>query len=78
LSDHFAGQAARAAGLDGITEGARAIGLQQAMYVIPALSVVLAAVLWAAQACWPARSPRCESKFDAETRRRGGSRGEHG
>jgi len=40
LSDHFARQAGP------MTEAARAIGLHQAMYVIPVLCVVLAAVLW--------------------------------
>jgi hypothetical protein len=45
LSDYFARQAA---GPFPVTEAARAVGLHQAMYIIPALSVVLAAVLWAA------------------------------
>ena len=45
LSDHFARAAANSgAGHD----AARAIGLHDAMYLIPACSVVLAAVLWAA------------------------------
>jgi MFS family permease len=44
LSDHFARQAA---GAGAITEAMRATGLHQAMYVIPALCAVLAAVLWA-------------------------------
>jgi MFS family permease len=44
LSDHFARQAA---GGGAITEAARAIGLHQAMYAIPALSVALAGLLWA-------------------------------
>jgi MFS family permease len=45
LSDHFARAAANSgAGL----EAARAIGLHQAMYLIPACSVALAGVLWAA------------------------------
>ena len=48
LSDHFAREAAQAAGSGAITEAARAIGLHQAMYAIPALSVALAALLWAA------------------------------
>jgi hypothetical protein len=50
LSDHFAAGTARAAGSAVITEAAKAMGLHQAMYVIPAVSVMLAAVLWAAQA----------------------------
>jgi MFS family permease len=44
LSDHFA----RAAVNGGATaEVARSAGLHQAMYVIPALALLLAAVLWA-------------------------------
>lgn len=46
LSDHFAARAAQAAGSAVVTEAARAIGLHHAMYVIPVLSLVLAAVLW--------------------------------
>ena len=44
LSDHFA---RLAAGAGAVTESARALGLRQAMYLIPACSLVLAAVLWA-------------------------------
>ena len=44
LSDHFA-RAAAGAGM--VTEAARAAGLREAMYLIPALSVALAGVLWA-------------------------------
>lgn len=47
LSDAMAHRAAAAAGSTVITETARAIGLQQAMLVIPVLSVALALVLWA-------------------------------
>jgi MFS family permease len=43
LSDHFA-RAASAAGL--APEAARAVGLHDAMYAIPALCVALAVVLW--------------------------------
>ena len=50
LSDHLA---RGAAGSGAVTEAARATGLHQAMYVIPALSVALAALLWAG-----ARAPR--------------------
>jgi predicted MFS family arabinose efflux permease len=46
LSDHFAWEAARASGSAVITEASRAIGLHQAMYVIPMVSVALAVVLW--------------------------------
>ena len=44
LSDHFARQA-MAGGAP--AEAARAIGLHQGMYAIPALSLALAVVLWA-------------------------------
>jgi MFS family permease len=47
LSDRMAHRAAVAAGADKITEAFKAIGLQQAMMVIPVLSLVLAVVLWA-------------------------------
>ncbi len=46
LSDLFAHRAAEAAGSIVITDAARAIGLQQAMLVIPVLSIALAAVLY--------------------------------
>lgn len=45
LSDRLA---RAAAGAGAVTEAARASGLQQAMYTIPALSLLLAAVLWGA------------------------------
>jgi predicted MFS family arabinose efflux permease len=44
LSDRLA---RRAAGGAGLTEAARAVGLHQAMYLIPAMALVLAVVLWA-------------------------------
>jgi predicted MFS family arabinose efflux permease len=44
LSDRLA---LLAAGGSAVTEGARAIGLHQAMYLMPAMALVLAAVLWA-------------------------------
>jgi MFS family permease len=44
LSDRLA---RRAAGARAVSEAARAIGLHQAMYLIPAMALVLAAVLWA-------------------------------
>jgi len=47
LSDIFARRAAEAAGSATVTETFRAVGLQQAMLVIPAISIVLAIVLWA-------------------------------
>jgi MFS family permease len=54
LSDHFARTAANA----GVAlETARAIGLHQAMYLIPACSLILAAVLWAAGRSWKNSGP---------------------
>jgi predicted MFS family arabinose efflux permease len=47
LSDRMARRAALAAGSPGITEAAKAIGLQQAMYIIPAMAIALALVLYA-------------------------------
>lgn len=47
LSDYLARQAAQAAGSAATGEAYRAIGLHQAMYVVPVLSVGLAVVLWA-------------------------------
>jgi MFS family permease len=47
LSDFLAHRAAMQAGSATMTEALRAIGLQQAMLIIPVLSVVLAAVLYA-------------------------------
>jgi MFS family permease len=46
MSDRFALHAAHLAGMDKITEQFRAIGLQQALLLIPVLSVLLALVLW--------------------------------
>lgn len=48
LSDVMARRAANLAGSATITEAFKAIGLQQAMLVIPVLAVALAVVLWAA------------------------------
>jgi hypothetical protein len=53
LSDRLA---RAAAGSQPVTEAFRAVGLQQAMFVVPALSVALAIVLWFA-----ARSFRSEA-----------------
>ncbi len=46
LSDALAHRAAAAAGSSVITEAFKAVGLQQAMHVIPALSLLLGLVLW--------------------------------
>jgi len=48
LSDRLAARAARAAGAATLTEAFRAEGLRQAMYVVPALSAILALVLFLA------------------------------
>jgi MFS family permease len=47
LSDAMAHRAAVAAGSSTVTEAFKAVGLQQAMFVIPVLSVALGLVLWA-------------------------------
>jgi MFS family permease len=47
LSDLMAHRAATAAGSSAVTEAFKAIGLQQAMMVIPVLSLALGLVLWA-------------------------------
>jgi predicted MFS family arabinose efflux permease len=47
LSDFLAHRAAQLAGSAATTEAFRAVGLQQAMLIIPVLSIVLAAVLYA-------------------------------
>ncbi len=47
MSDRMARRAADAAGSPVITEAAKAVGLQQAMVMIPILAVCLALVLWA-------------------------------
>ncbi len=46
LSDAMARRAADAAGVEKVTEAFRAVGLQQAMFVIPVLSLLLAVVLY--------------------------------
>ena len=48
LSDHFARQAMAAAGETHMTEAFKAVGLHNAMYMIPALAVLAALVLFAA------------------------------
>jgi len=52
LSDHFARAAANSGALP---DAARAIGLHDAMYLIPVCSVALAAVLWMAGRSWEVR-----------------------
>ena len=48
LSDHFARQAMGAAGQTHMTEAFKAIGLHDAMYIIPVLAMLAASVLFAA------------------------------
>jgi hypothetical protein len=48
LSDALAARAAAAAGHAVIDDRSRAVGLQQALYVVPALCALLSAVLYAA------------------------------
>ena len=55
LSDHFARRAAGSGALS--AEAARAIGLHDAMYVIPVLSLALAVILWAGSRVMPTRLP---------------------
>jgi len=47
LSDHYAREAMAAAGETVITEAAKAEGLHSAFYVVPLVSLILAAVLYA-------------------------------
>jgi len=61
LSDVLARRAAALAGSPTITEASRAIGLQQAMLVIPVLSALLACVLYAASRTIVADMERRES-----------------
>jgi MFS family permease len=56
LSDHLAHRAAMAAGSPAVNEAAKAIGLQQAMQVIPVLCLALAVVLWAGSRSMLARN----------------------
>jgi MFS family permease len=61
LSDRLA---RRTAGAAAVTEAAKAIGLHQAMYVVPALALVLALVLWAGARAM--RVARAEGQPDPE------------
>jgi MFS family permease len=58
LSDYLAAKAAHAAGSVVVGEAFRAIGLHQAMYVIPAISVALALALYAGSRTIPADMAR--------------------
>jgi predicted MFS family arabinose efflux permease len=65
LSDMLARRAADAAGSVTITEAFRAVGLQQAMLVIPVLSFGLALVLWAGSRTIVADIARRDRKLSA-------------
>jgi MFS family permease len=61
-SDHFARRAAAAAGSEVVTEAHKAIGLHDAMYLIPVLNVVLVAVLFAASRTVKGDYRRCRER----------------
>jgi MFS family permease len=61
LSDFLAHRAATLAGSASVTEGFRAVGLQQAMLEIPVLSAVLAAVLYFGSRSMTAEAARGEA-----------------
>jgi MFS family permease len=69
LSDVLALRAAESAGSAVVTEAFRAIGLQQAMLVIPILSVCLAAVLWAGSRTIAADMSRRDAAMEAAAAR---------
>jgi predicted MFS family arabinose efflux permease len=59
LSDRLGQHAASAAGLPAVTEAFRAIGLQQAMLLIPVLALALGLVLWAGSRTITRDAARC-------------------
>jgi predicted MFS family arabinose efflux permease len=67
LSDLMAARAAAAAGAATVTEAFKAIGLQQAMLVIPALSVLLAMVLYCGSRTVVADMNRREARLELRT-----------
>jgi MFS family permease len=66
LSDRLAARAAAAAGSPTTTEAFRAQGLQEAMYIVPVLSLALAIVLLAG-ACAFVRDRRALTSWMAQT-----------
>src|SRR5262249_60591228 len=66
LSDWRARVAAEAAGSARITDQFRAIGLQEAMLIIPVLSLGLAIVLWAGSRTIPADMARRDTALPAK------------
>jgi hypothetical protein len=64
-SDHFARNAAEAAGSLTVTEQHRAVGLHDAMYLIPALNAALVVVLFAASRTVKGDYLRCRERMEA-------------
>jgi len=67
LSDLMAHRAAEAAGAARVTEAFRAIGLQQAMFIIPILSMLLALVLYGGSRTIAADMRKLEARAAAST-----------
>jgi MFS family permease len=67
LSDHFARQAAAAAGSSELTAAAKAAGLHDAMYVIPVLGCLLVVVLAAASRTVHADYRRLQTWMETDT-----------
>jgi hypothetical protein len=63
----MARRAAEAAGAAGVTEAFRAIGLQQAMFIIPILSVLLALVLYGGSRTIAADMRKLDARTAAST-----------
>jgi MFS family permease len=63
-SDHYAREAARVAGSREVTELHKAIGLHDAMYLIPALNVALVVVLFAASRTVKGDYQRCRERME--------------
>ena len=68
LSDRMAARAAIAAGSHGVSEAAKAIGLQQAMFIIPAMAIALALVLYAGSRTIEGDMIRDRSESNGETK----------
>lgn len=69
LSDTLARRAAEAAGASQVSEVFRAVGLQQAMLIMPVLSILLAVVLYFASRTIPADVKRRDALLQAATAR---------
>ena len=66
LSDYFAHKVALEAGSEQVTESARALGLHDAMYVVPALNVALVVVLFAASRTVQGDYERLQKRLPSE------------